>query len=442
MKKKYIIILFILIIIIGVVLWFTMLKSKNNNGMEFKVENIQRGDIEALVVTTGTLNPVNIVDVGSQVSGRIKNIYVDFNSKVKEGEVIAELDPELFLTRVKESEANYQHAQASLEKAKVNLANIKKQYERALELFEKDLVSFEAKENTETQYYSAKSDVQSAEAGLEQAKSQLESIKVDLKYTIIKSPIEGIVINRNINVGQTVAASFQAPVLFQIANDLNKMQVECSVDEADIGKVQEGQKVRFTVDAFPDQNFIGTVSQVRYSPEIIQNVVTYTTIVAVENQDMKLRPGMTANASIIVGEAKNALLIPNAALRFTPELKPEEMKKIFEEARSETMGKPGDAPMPGSSPAGQQHSPQGNASNNGSHQRPPGGKMKNFSRAWIINDKGKLTPLFLKIGVTDNNYTEILRGNFKEGQPVIIGTNSTGNNPGPGGMGGIMRGLH
>ncbi len=286
MKKKVIIGAVILVVITGIVLGFTVLKPNKNNGLKYKTEAVDRGNVEALVVTTGALNPVIIVDVGAQVSGKIENIYVDFNSQVKEGQIIVELEQSQFLTRVSQDEANYQSAVASLEKSKVTFENFKNKYNRALNLFDKELMSFEEKETIETNYYGAKSDIQSAEARLQQAKSQMETSEVNLSYTIIRSPINGIVINRNINAGQTVASSFQAPVLFQIANDLSKMQVECSVDEADIGKVKEDQKVRFTVDAFPDENFRGVVKQVRYAPEIVQNVVTYTTIVEVDNPEM------------------------------------------------------------------------------------------------------------------------------------------------------------
>ncbi len=242
MKKKVIIGAVILVVITGIVLGFTVLKPNKNNGLKYKTEAVDRGNVEALVVTTGALNPVIIVDVGAQVSGKIENIYVDFNSQVKEGQIIVELEQSQFLTRVSQDEANYQSAVASLEKSKVTFENFKNKYNRALNLFDKELMSFEEKETIETNYYGAKSDIQSAEARLQQAKSQLETSEVNLSYTIIRSPINGIVINRNINAGQTVASSFQAPVLFQIANDLSKMQVECSVDEADIGKVKEDQK--------------------------------------------------------------------------------------------------------------------------------------------------------------------------------------------------------
>ncbi|MFQ5721193.1 MAG: efflux RND transporter periplasmic adaptor subunit, partial [Candidatus Aminicenantales bacterium] len=242
MKKKVILTVVIVVIIAGLVLSFTVFKNNHNNSLKYKKEPVDRGDIAAVVVTSGTLNPVTIVDVGSQVSGRIAKLYADFNSHVKKDQIIAELDQSFYLTRVQQNKANYERSKAALEKAKVTLENLKKKYYRALELFEKNLISYEEKETAETQYLNAVADLKSAEANLKQTKSQLESSKVDLAYTIIKSPIDGIVISRNVNVGQTVAASFQAPVLFRIANDLSKMQVECSVDEADIGKIKEGQR--------------------------------------------------------------------------------------------------------------------------------------------------------------------------------------------------------
>lgn len=428
MKRKVIFIVIILIIITGVVLGLTLFNRDKNNSINYKKEAVERGNIEALVVTSGTINPVTIVDVGSQISGRIVHLYTDFNSLVKKGQVVAKLDPSLFLTRVKQNEANYQSAVASLEKAKVNLENLKKQYDRALNLFEKNLISYEEKETTETQYYSSKADLQSAEARLEQAKSQLDSSRIDLAYTIIKSPIDGIVISRNINVGQTVAASFQAPVLFKIANDLSRMQVECDVDEADIGKVKEDQNVRFTVDAFPGKNFMGRVTQVRYSPEIIQNVVTYMTIVEVKNPERKLRPGMTATVSVITGEAKNVLKVPNAALRFIPPHTPEQMAGYLREAMME-IGE-GMRPRRESSPRESFQRPGGERE--GGEQRGTdwsthlqrGAWAKKPSPVWGEDEDGKLKLIFIKTGVTDDSYTEVVRGNLKEGELVLTGIES------------------
>ncbi len=433
MKKKIILIAVITVAltVTGIVLGLTVFNNGNGSSEKYKKEAVDRGNIEALVVTTGTLNPVTIVDVGSQVSGEIEEIYVDFNSRVKAGQVIAQLEQSQFISRVNQDKANYQSAVASLEKAKVTYENLQKKYDRALSLFEKDLMSFEDKEAVETNYYGAKADIQSAEARLEQAKSQLETSKVNLTYTVIKSPIEGVVINRNVNVGQTVAASFQAPVLFQIANDLAKMQVECSVDEADIGKVKEDQKVRFTVDAFPDENFRGMVKQVRYSPEIVQNVVTYTTIVEVDNPEMKLRPGMTATVSIVTGEARNALRVPNAALRFTPNLSQEEMMELMKRMREERAARR-EGTIPERKPeqnretqrqgtqrteAGQRQSRRGNFGMSGR-------QMRDFGRVWIEDENGQIKMLFIRKGVTDNSYTEIVSGDLEEGQLVITGENS------------------
>ena len=420
MKKK-IIISVIVIIAVAVVLKLTVFKGGNGTEIGYQKEALKKGTIQALVDTTGTLNPVTTVDVGSQVSGKLLEIFVDFNSPVKAGEIIAKIDQELFITRVNQDKANYQSAEASLEKSKVSLANTKNQMNRALELYKKDLLSDEEKESVEASFYSAKADLQSAQAGLARAKSQLDSSNVDLAYTVIKSPVDGVVINRAVNVGQTVAASYQAPLLFQIANDLGKMQVECSVDEADIGKVKESQQVSFTVDAYPDDNFVGTVKQVRYSPEVISNVVTYTTIVEVDNPEIKLRPGMTATVSIVVGEAKNKLLVPNTALRFNP---PQEvLTAVFTEMRNKRQAEQGQ--FASSDDSGSQTAARKSASSKrqftGGGGQGGGMSMKDMARVWVEDENGRLKMIFIQTGVTDNIYTEITSDSLKEGQEVITG---------------------
>jgi len=426
MKKK-ITISVLIIAAAAVVLYFTVLKKGTAAETGYNKEALRTGSIEALVDTTGTLNAVTMVDVGSQVSGKISDIFVDFNSLVTAGQIIAKLDQEQFITRVNQNQANYQSAVARLEKARVTRDNMKNKFDRALSLFEKELISYEEKEAAEVNFYGAVSDLQQAEASLEQSKSALESSKVDLSYTVIKSPIDGVVINRNVNEGQTVAASLQAPVLFQIAEDLAKMQVECVVDEADIGKVKESQAVRFTVDAYPNESFRGVVKQVRYAPEVVSNVVTYTTIVEVDNPEMKLRPGMTATVSIVVGEARNKLLIPNTALRFNPDLSQEEMQALFQEMRAARGGgQPGQNPRPDGQQGGQR--PQGQPGMSG---RQPGsmgmagggmgGRSQDRGRVWIEDETGKLRMLFFRTGVTDNVYTEVVSGDLKEGMEVLIG---------------------
>ncbi len=328
--KKFLIGGIALVVIVVVILWLTVFgKSAKSEQAPYKTEAVSRGDIEALVIASGTLNPVDAIDLGTQVSGRIAKIYVDFNSRVKAGQLVAELDQATYETRLEQNKANYKTALAALDRASVTLENAKRSHDRALSLFEKNLISYEEKDTAETTYLNAKSDVKSAEARVDQAKSQVDSSQVDLNYCIIRSPIDGVVISRNVNVGQTVASQFTAPVLFKVANDLTKMQVECSIDEADIGRVKEGQGVRFSVDAYSNETFVGDVTQVRYSPTVTSGVVTYTAIVTVSNPELKLRPGMTATASIITGQAQNALKVPNSALRFTPNLTAEEMQKIM-----------------------------------------------------------------------------------------------------------------
>ena len=425
MNKKVVLGIVVLIVAAGIVFGYTVLKRNNTNGLQYELAAIDKGTVTALVDTTGTLNPVTIVDIGSQVSGKIEQIYVDFNSQVKAGQVLAELDQLNFQTKVQQNEANYLSSVAAVEKSKVSLENSKKRLDRAKSLFEKELLSFEEFETAEVQYFSAKADLQSSEARLEQAKAQLDTSKVDLTYTIIKSPIDGVVINRSVNVGQTVAASFQAPVLFQVANDLTKMQVECSVDEADIGRVKEGQTARFTVDAFPDENFTGVVKQVRYSPEVIQNVVTYATIVDVENPEMKLRPGMTATISFVVGEAKNALRVPNSALRFQPP--PEVLQALFEEMRGEMQAKRGQS----SQAEGQSEKREQQANfQMGQGMGRMGSRPRDRARVWIQDEVGKLRMVSIRTGVTDNTYTEIIAGEINEGQEVITGesTQATSSN--------------
>lgn len=438
MKKKIIFGIIVLVIITGVILGLTVFKKDKNGQIKYRTEKIAKGDLEAVVTTSGTVNPITMVEVGSQVSGKISKLNVDYNSKVEKGQILAELDLSTFQSRVNQNQANFMSAQASLEKARVTLDNLQKQYERALRLFEKELISFEERDMSEANFLGAKTDLQRAEASVDQAKSQLESSKLDFSYAIIRSPIDGIVISRNMNIGQTVQASFTAPKIFEIANDLSKMQVECDVDEADVGRIQEAQKVRFTVDAFPNDSFNGVVQQVRFSPTVTQNVVTYTTIVAVDNPGMKLRPGMTATVTIIVGEAKDVLRVSNAALRFTPTIPAEELAKIMKEAGEKMMAQRkaqgGQVPstQTPSSGSGQQPAPGAGGSGarmmfsqgGGLPGQGSGTRGRRPSMVWYLDMNQKLNVAFIRPGVTDNTYTEILRSDLKEGQEVIIGLQS------------------
>jgi len=435
MKKKIIWIIVALVIVTGAILGLTVFKSGKNGKVEYRTEVVGKGDIEALVVTSGTLNPIETVDVGAQVSGKIEKLYADFNTIVKKGDVVAELDQEPLRMKIDQNEANYKSRVAQLERSKVQLQTAEKAYERAKTLFAKELISIEEMDAAEANYLNAKSDIVSSEATLAQAKSTLDLSKVDLGYSVIRAPVDGVVITRKVNIGQTLQSSYAAPVLFQVATDLTKMKVECSVDESDIGKVKEGQKVRFTVEAYPNETFNGVVQQVRFSPETVQNVVTYTTIVNVDNPEKKLLPGMTATVSIIVGEAKDVLRVSNAALRFTPDLPAEELAAKMKETIDRMMaqrqaqggGQPGTSAPGGAAPSAAGASgarPEGQAGQGQrTFNRQGGGQARQqMPRVWMMDASGKLSMMLVRTGVTDTSYTEIVRSELKEGDVILAGT--------------------
>lgn len=452
MKKKIIWIIVALVVVTGAILGLTVFKNGKDNQPKYKTETLSRGDIEALVVTSGTLNPIETIDIGAQVSGKITKLNADFNSPVKAGEIVAELDQEQLKMKIQQNEANYQTRVASLEQAKVNLQTSSKAYDRAKALFAKNLLSAEEMDTAEANFLTAKSALTSSEAGLSQAKSTLDQSKVDLSYAIIRSPVDGVVITRKVNIGQTLQSGFNVPVLFQVATDLTKMQVECDVDESDIGKVKEGQKVRFTVQAYANENFNGFVKQVRVSPTTTNNVVTYSTIVNVDNPEKKLLPGMTATVSIIVGEAKNVLRVSNAALRFTPNLTDQEMQKLQQEMRDRMMaarqaqggqpGQPGGTAQGGARPEGQngqrqftRQAGQGGQTGQGGQG---GSQQRQIPRVFYLDKDGKIHMAFLRTGVSDTSFTEIVRSELKEGDVVLAGTltaaTASSNQPGMGGM--------
>ncbi|MBR1671966.1 MAG: efflux RND transporter periplasmic adaptor subunit [Fretibacterium sp.] len=279
---------------------------------------ITRGDIVSTVTATGELNAINVVDVGTQISGTIQEIYVDYNSVVKKGQLLALVDPSVLRLTMGEAEASLAVYQASVRSAQASLEDAERQYKRNKELFDRKLIARSEVDTSETNVSVRRAALQEARAHVEQGRAAVERAKTNLNYTRITSPIDGIVTDRKVDVGQTVAASYQTPTLFSIAQDLTKMQIETKVDEADIGSVAEGQNVTFRVDAFPDESFAGKVVQVRIAPETTDSVVTYTVIINVDNPNLKLKPGMTANVSIETARCENALRIPVAALRFTP----------------------------------------------------------------------------------------------------------------------------
>ncbi len=296
--------IFILIVIgaaIGAVFYF---KNDHTEAPQYQAVPVTRGDLTQAVTANGTLNPVLNVQVGSQISGNIVKLFADFNSLVKSNQVVAQLDPAIFEATVHQSEADLANVKAAMELAQVEA-------KRSESLFKSKLIA-------EADNDKAQADLHQAEAQVKLKQAALDRAKLDLAHCTIYAPVDGIVISRSVDVGQTVAASMNAPVLFQIANDLSNMQIDANVSEADVGTVEEGQLVNFTVDAYPNRTFIGRVTQIRNSPVTVQNVVTYDTVIGVTNADFKLKPGMTATISIVTAERKNVLKVANAALRFKP----------------------------------------------------------------------------------------------------------------------------
>ncbi len=308
--------------------WYLLRQPDPAQVATYSQDQVRRGPISAVVSATGTLNPINTVLVGSQVSGTIQRLFADFNDQVEEGQVIARIDPALFIARRAEAEATLKSAQAERDKASVGVENTKREYDRQAGLFNKKLVAESVLDAARFAYRSAQMEHAVRVASVAQARAVLEREQVNLDYTAIYAPIDGVVISRSVDVGQTVAASLQAPTLFTIAKDLTRMQVEADVDEAFIGEVADGQPVRFTVFAYPRRVFTGSVAQVRLEPKVEAGVVKYNCIIHVDNTDLALKPGMTATVSIEVAHREEALTVPDAALRYVPPWTQEELDRV------------------------------------------------------------------------------------------------------------------
>lgn len=369
MKKKFIVIsALILVLIYGVISIITKVENKP----KYTLKKVERRTIIETVEASGTINPVKTVSIGSQVSGMIKEIYVDFNSQVKQGQLLAQIDPSLFQAQVDKARGDLAAAKATYQQTKSMLIYDQATYKRYKELYKKNYVSKSDLDLAEATYKADVAKLHSNDGTIAQTAATLQNNLVNLRYTRIISPVNGVIVSRAVDVGQTVAASFQTPTLFTVAQDLTKMQIEVSVSEADIGKIKTGQDVDYTLDGYPNETFKGKVTQVRISPTTVSNVVTYTVIVSVDNDDGKLKPGMTANTSIITSKKENVLCVDNAAMRFTP--------------TEITQGK----------------------------------KFKEQG-IWLLI-KNKPTRITIKQGVTDSDFTEIISKDIKEGHDVIIGT--------------------
>jgi len=398
-------------------------KGTGKKNEQYKTEKADRGNITMTVTATGTIAAVTTVQVGSQVSGVISRLYADFNSHVTKGQLLAELDPTPF-------QAQVEQRQADVTKARVTTANAKVTYERQRRLAAAGLAA-------EADLDAARAQYEEAAAGVQQAVAALSQSQTNLRYTKILSPIDGVVVDRAYDVGQTVAASFQAPTLFQIAQDLTKMQVQADVDQSDIGRVQVGQPARFTVDSYPDQEFRGRISQIRLNATVSQNVVTYPVIIEVPNPDEKLRPKMTANVTIDVATVSDVLRIPNAALRFKPET-----TKDAKQTSSTTTTTTTTTANPERSAAqmGERHRGVGGAG--GAFRRGGDGVRKPGQNIYILDAENKLKPVWIRPGITDGHFTQVVEGTVKVGDNVIVGlaTSKVEGPPPPGSSGGPMGG--
>jgi len=308
--------------------WYLLRQPDAPQGPTYSEVQLHRDNIRALVSATGTLNPVNTVQVGSQVSGTIQHLYADFNDQVKQGQAIAQIDPAIFKARLAEAQANLESAEAARDKAWIGVLDARREYDRQADLYKKKLAAESVLDAARFAYQSAQVEHLVKSAGIAQAKAALQREQVNLDYTTIFAPIDGVIISRDVDVGQTVAASLQAPTLFLIANDLARMQVEADVDEAFIGEVQQGQPVSFTVFAYPHRQFQGRVAQVRLQPKVEAGVVMYNCIIHVDNTDLALKPGMTATINIEVARHEQVLTASNSALRYVPSWPQDELDKV------------------------------------------------------------------------------------------------------------------
>lgn len=409
---------------LAIILAFVVIGARSGTKAAYFTEKLHRGDIKDAVDLTATINPVKTVQVGSQVSGTIAKLYVDFNSRVHPGETVALIDQSLFKGALDQAQAalqgaraNVTAAQANLEQAKAKLVQAKDDYDRNGPLAVKDYVTQQALVLSKSNYEVAKAAVGAADASVVQAQAQVTQAaaavtvaQTNLDYTVIRSPVEGVVVARNVDVGQTVAASLQAPTIFTIAQDLSKMQLYAKTDESDVGRVRVHQDVTFKVDAFPKETFKGVVNEIRMNATTVQNVVTYDAIIDLDNPELKLLPGMTAYVTVPVASVTNVIEVPNSALRFHPTLPPEQVRALYAKygIREEEATPPvGDAPRADSA-----------------SERRPRASDAEQAVIWKLHSDNSLEPVRVALGITDHAHTEalaVLGGTLQVGDEVITG---------------------
>jgi HlyD family secretion protein len=402
-----------LIVAAGAIGFWRWQASRSAVDVSYRTAPVERKKIVARVTASGTLQATVTVQVGAQVSGRIAKLNADYNSKVKKGDIIAKIDPQLFIAAVEQAQANYVAAKAGVAKAEAEQRDADLGQKRAKSLADQGLASAAELQTANTALSVAAAQVDLAKATLQQQAASLNQAKVNLSYTDIHSPIDGVVISRSVDVGQTVAASLQAPVLFTIAEDLKTMQVHTSVAEGDVGRLQPEMETWFTVDAFPGQRFKGKISQIRNAAQTVQNVVTYDAVIDVDNSDLRLRPGMTATTTIVYAERPDVLAIPNAAMRFHP---PAEMASAIASAPH----------APAASLSVTAAGPEASASAKPRGRRAPGEKGESAERTLYVLRGGRPETVDIKTGLSDGTSTEVASGDVKEGDLVIVEANVAG----------------
>lgn len=443
LKSKWVI-LIALLIAVGILAAFSFGRK---SAPQYFTAMAETGDIHNVVEATGTINAVTTVQVGSQVSGTIFKLYADFNSHVKKDQVLAEIDPSLFQGALLQAKADLENARANAAASRANLAKAKaaagqaqSDYTRNAAMAEQGIISRQQLDASKATADSAAADVNAMQAQVTQANAQVAQkaaavtvAQTNFDHSIIRSPIDGVVVNRTVDVGQTVAASLQAPNLFQIAQDLTKMEVYTKTDESDVGMIKTGQPVRFKVDAFPKDSFRGSVMQVRMNPTTVQNVVTYDTIIIFDNPDMKLFPGMTAYVTVPVADATNVLKVPNAALRYTPTMTPVELQALLQQNGIQPNAGRRQRTQPASGAAQAQQQKQATGAT---------------AILWKMTADKKLAPVQVQTGITDHTYTQVaqlLHGSLNQGDELVVGAAGSGTAASarpaatPGGMGRVGR---